>query len=72
LEGSEVTIYVCDGYKADIEISLPEELNETWGTYSVSLWENGTMVHKGDTIDGLARKNYVFKDFVSKSQLQNG
>ena len=67
-EGSEVTIYVCDGYKADVEVSLPDDLNETWGTYSISLWEKGTMVHKGDTIDGLARKNYVFKDFVTKSE----
>lgn len=67
-EGSEVTIYVCDGYKADVEVSLPEDLNETWGTYSISLWEKGTMVHSGDTIDGLARKNYVFKDFVTKSE----
>ncbi|MBR2039931.1 MAG: Stk1 family PASTA domain-containing Ser/Thr kinase [Clostridia bacterium] len=67
-EGSEVVIYVCDGYKADVEVSLPEDLNETWGTYSISLWEKGTMVHSGDTIDGLARKNYVFKDFVTKSE----
>ena len=67
-EGSEVTIYVCQGYKADVEISLPDELNETLGTYSISLWENGTKVHDGDTIDGLARTNYVFKDFSTKSQ----
>ncbi len=68
LEGSEVIIYVCAGYKSDIEVDLPEELNETWGTYSISLWENGIKVHDGDTIDGLARKNYVFKDFVTKTQ----
>ncbi len=68
LEGSEVIIYVCDGYKSDIEVQLPEDLNETWGTYSISLWENGTMVNKGDTIDGMARKNYTFKDFVTKSE----
>lgn len=67
-EGSEVIIYVCQGYKSDVEVSLPEDLNETWGTYSISLWENGTKVHDGDTIDGLARTNYVFKDFVTKSQ----
>ena len=67
-EGTEVTIYVCDGYKADIEVSLPDDLNETWKTYSISLWEKGTMVHEGDTIDGLARKNYVFEDFVTKSE----
>ena len=68
LEGSEVTIYVCQGYKIDIEVKLPEDLNETWGTYSISLWENGTMVHKGDTIEGMARPSYPFKGFVSKSQ----
>ena len=67
-EGSEVIIYVCAGYKTDIEVSLPDDLNETLGTYSISLWENGTKVHDGDTIDGLARTNYVFKDFVTKSQ----
>lgn len=68
LEGSEVIIYVCEGYKTDIEVKLPEDLNETWGTYSISLWENGTMVNNGATIDGMARTSYVFKDFVSKSQ----
>ena len=68
LEGSEVIIYVCQGYKSDVEVSLPDDLNETLGTYSISLWENGTKVHDGDTIDGLARTNYVFKGFVTKSQ----
>ena len=67
-EGSEVIIYVCQGYKSDVEVSLPDDLNETLGTYSISLWENGTKVHDGDTIDGLARTNYVFKGFVTKSQ----
>ncbi|MBO5322429.1 MAG: Stk1 family PASTA domain-containing Ser/Thr kinase [Clostridia bacterium] len=68
LEGSEVTIYVCQGYKTNIEVTLPEDLNETWGTYSISLWENGTMVHKGDTIEGMAMTSYTFKDFVTKSE----
>ena len=69
-EGSEVIIYVCQGYKSDVEVSLPDDLNETLGTYSISLWENGTKVHNGDTIDGLAlvENKYVFKGFVTKSQ----
>ena len=68
LEGSEVIIYVCEGYKTDIEVKLPEDLNETWGTYSISLWENRTMVHEGNTIEGMAMTSYTFKDFVTKSE----
>ncbi len=66
-EGSEVTIYICNGYKADVEVSLPEDLNETWRHYSISLWENGSRVCT-DTIDGMAKTSHVFRDFVTKSE----
>ena len=63
-EGTEVTIYVCAGYKTDIELSMPSDLAE--GIYEISLWQNGKMIDKGDKIDTAKLKKYTFKDVKSK------
>ncbi len=68
LEGEEITIYVCSGYKFDLEVDLPMDLSQSLGTFSISLWENGAMFNKGNTVDGSELSTYTFKDLVTKSE----
>ncbi len=68
LEGDEVIIYVCTGYKFDLEVDLPMDLAQTVGTYNVSLFSDGTMIDKGNTVDGTVLSSYTFKDVVSKKE----
>ena len=68
LEGETVTIYVCAGYKFDLEISLPTDYTDT---FNISLWEDGVLVNKGQRIDIAARSTYTFKDLVTKKEKAN-
>ena len=65
LEGETVTIYVCAGYKFNLEVSLPMDYTET---FNISLWEDGVLVNKGQTVDSTARSTYTFKDLVTKKE----
>lgn len=65
LEGETVTIYVCAGYKFDLEVSLPMDYTDT---FNISLWENGVLVNKGKRIDSTALSTYTFKDLVTKKE----
>ena len=67
-EGETVTIYVCAGYKFDLEISLPTDYTDT---FNISLWEDGVLVYKGQRIDIAARSTYTFKDLVTKKEKAN-
>lgn len=62
-EGETVTIYVCAGYKFDLEVSLPTDYTDT---FNISLWEDGVLVNKGQKVDITARSTYTFKDLVTK------
>ena len=65
LEGETVTIYVCAGYKFDLEVSLPMDYTDT---FNISLWENGVLVNKGQRVDSTALSTYTFKDLVTKKE----
>ena len=65
LEGETVTIYVCAGYKFDLEISLPMDYAEI---FNISLWEDGVLVNKGQRVDSTALSTYTFKDLVTKKE----
>lgn len=62
-EGTAVKIYVCSGYKFNVDFTFPVDLLD--GTYKLTLWENGKMVKEGDTIDTSVRAEGSFKDIVS-------
>ncbi len=61
-EGTTVTIYLCKGYKFDVETELPDDFSQT---FYVSLWENGTQISKSGLLDGSNGK-FVFKDVTSQ------
>ena len=65
LAGETVTIYVCAGYKFDLEVSLPMDYTDT---FNISLWEDGVCVNKGQTVDSTIRSTYTFKDLVTKKE----
>ncbi len=67
-EGTEVTIYVCRGYKFDLAVDLPMDLGNTLGTYSICLYESGTLYNKGVTVDGAAIQTYTFKDLTTTKE----
>ena len=64
-EGDKVTIYVCDGYKFDLEISLPMDYTDT---FNISLWKNGIRADKGQSVDSTALSTYTFKDLESETE----
>ncbi|MBR7133114.1 MAG: Stk1 family PASTA domain-containing Ser/Thr kinase [Clostridia bacterium] len=63
-EGTTVKIYVCAGYQYDVTVDLPSDLAK--GIYKITLWEGGTMIDDGDTIDSAKLSSYTFKKMVSK------
>ena len=65
LEGETVTIYVCAGYKFDLEISLPMDYTDT---FNISLWKNGIRADKGQSVDSTALSTYTFKDLESETE----
>ena len=63
-EGTEVKIYVCSGYKYDVVLDdLPKDYKTQ--SYHLTLWENGTMIDKGDKIDSKTVKSYTFDGLVA-------
>ena len=62
-EGTEVTVYVCSGYKCDVEVDFPRDM--AIGIYEISLWNNGQLFNKGATVDVSKLAAYTFKDLVS-------
>lgn len=63
-EGSVVKISVCVGYTFDIKIDLPKDFETK--TYFVTLWEDGTLVDKGDKVNSGEKETYTFDGLVSK------
>ena len=63
-EGTKVKIYVCSGYKFNVEFDFPRDLKV--GTYKVTLWDSGKMIVDGDTIDTAALNSYTFENVVAK------
>jgi beta-lactam-binding protein with PASTA domain len=63
-EGTEVKIYVCTGYKYDVVLDdLPTDYKTE--SYHITLWENGTMIDKGDKINSKEKKSYTFDGLVA-------
>ncbi len=63
LEGDTVIIYVCAGYKIDLEIALPMDYTDT---FNISLYEDGVLAHKGNRVDSTERSTYTFSGVVTK------
>lgn len=64
-EGTEVTIYLCSGYKFDLDVDLPFDYSQY---FYISLWENGTLFDDGNKVDSSALSTYTFKDLISKKE----
>lgn len=64
-EGTVVTLYICKGYKFDVNVDSKLSSNE-WDTYTVSLWSNGVQFSKEVTVDFKTTKGtYTFKDLTT-------
>ncbi len=64
-EGTAVKVYVCTGYEFDLEFELPSDLKD--GKYTVELYEDGKLIHKGDTISSAAvHGKYKFEGVVTE------
>jgi len=61
-EGTTVTIYVCAGYKFDIEVDLP--IDFVTDSYYLSLWSDGKMIKQGDKVSPADKATYTFKDIT--------
>ena len=64
-EGDKIKVYVCSGYKFDIEVDLPFDFKTD--SYYISLWQNGTLFDKGNKVDSKTLATYTFKDLTSKT-----
>ena len=62
-EGTEVIVYICSGYKFDVEVDFPRDM--AIGIYEISLWNNGQMFNKGVTVDVSKLAAYTFKDLIT-------
>ncbi len=66
-EGTTVKIYVCSGYKFDVEIdTLPTDFVSY--TYYISLWEGGKLVSDGVKVDPSKLTSHTFKGITTKEQ----
>lgn len=66
LEGETVKIYVCKGYKFDVDIDLPNDF--VTETYYVSLWADGKMFNEGSKVNSSELRTYVFKDLTTTEE----
>lgn len=64
-EDTEVSVYVCSGYKFDLEVDLPMDFADS---FHISLWANGELFDKGNKVDSTALMSYTFKDLVCKTE----
>lgn len=67
LEGEEITIYVCSGYKFDVTVEpIPTDFADD---FHISLWdtENQVIFNTGTQIKD-TRSSYTFKDLVTKQE----
>ncbi|MGI6279159.1 MAG: Stk1 family PASTA domain-containing Ser/Thr kinase [Acutalibacteraceae bacterium] len=65
-EGTKVTIYVCKGYRFDIDVDLP--LDFPTDTFYISLWEDGALFDQGGKVDSSVLSTYTFKNLVTKKE----
>lgn len=66
-EGTEVTIYVCKGYKYDVKLdSLPKDFETE--SYYLTLWENGKMIDKGDKVNSAELRTYTFEELTTTNK----
>ncbi|MBQ1988858.1 MAG: hypothetical protein II234_03005, partial [Clostridia bacterium] len=66
LEGETVKIYVCKGYKFDVDIDLPDDF--VTETYYVTLWAGGKMFNEGSKVNSSELRTYKFKDLTTDSE----
>ena len=64
-EGTEVTIYICSGYKFNVDVDLPFDFADT---FYISLWKDGAMFDEGNKVDSTALSTYTFEGLVSKEE----
>lgn len=64
-EGTKITIYVCSGYKFDLEVDLPMDFADT---FYISLWEDGTLFDKGTKVDSTALASHTFKNLKTTKE----
>ncbi len=65
-EGTTVKIYVCSGYKFDVDIDLPMDF--VTESFYVTLWSDGTMFDKGSKVNSTEISTYVFKNLTTTKE----
>ncbi len=65
LEGDEITIYVCTGYKFDLTVEpIPTDFADE---FSISLWGSFEIFNEGTQIKD-SRSSYTFKNLVTNKE----
>lgn len=67
-EGTAVEIYICKGYKYDVEVDIPKDFQTS--TYYLSIWENGKMLTEGNKINSEELSTYTFEGLITKEKNQ--
>jgi len=65
-EGTTVKIFVCSGYKYEVEVELPKDF--VTETYYITLWADGTMINKGAKVNSADRSTYTFKNLTTTEE----
>ena len=65
-EGTAVEIYVCKGYKYEVEVDVPKDFKTT--TYYLSIWQNGKMLTEGHKVNSQELSTYTFEDLITEEQ----
>lgn len=65
-EGTTVKIYVCAGYKYDVEIELPDDFATE--SYYVSLWVDGKLKKQGDKVNPADNPTYTFEGITTTEE----
>jgi len=62
-QGTTIKLYVCAGYKYDVEIELPDDF--VTESYYVSLWVDGKLKKQGDKVNPADKGTYTFKGLTT-------
>ena len=65
-EGTTVKIFVCSGYKFDVDIDLPMDF--VTESFYVTLWSDGVLFDKGSKVNSSEISTYTFKNLTTTKE----
>lgn len=65
-EGTTVKIFVCSGYKFDVDIDLP--IDFVTESFYVTLWSDGVLFDKGSKVNSSEISTYTFKNLTTTKE----